>query len=286
MNSKALDDPAERIKGEHNLVYAALHPFPLPGWNPPESIPIRGPYWQVLFKPDGAEFPEIQRSGGTVSRHVDGPNVLIACTKGVSDPSDAAKLQKPLIDGLRGLFALTFAPLLPAVWEGVLKKSSPDTLYLEAVRIEAEVKGITQRELENWGNRWIDLDPRSLPQELLLALRWYHKGASELFDVSGERVVGFIAMWLCLISLVRRWYTQKVGGDVSEVVRFKRYAKDRLGLAGMGLTDSVEKFRKVYRRRNELIKGGGDMAVPLEEFEIAAMLARETLTKELTTLMP
>jgi hypothetical protein len=100
------DNITGRITGEGNLMYAAIHPFPLPGWEPSELLRIRGTTWQVIFKPDGAGYLEMERGGNIIDRHLEGPNVLIAGINGMSDPGDVVKMQKPLIDAVRGLLLL------------------------------------------------------------------------------------------------------------------------------------------------------------------------------------
>ena len=202
--------PGRRVAGERNLVYAALHPFPLPGWEPAELVRIRGINWQAIFKPDGANYIELERGGKIVDRHLEGPNVLIAGIDGLSDPGEATRQQKPLVDAIRGLFLLAGPPtkpiLLPLVWEGVLKKSSPETVTYEVGRREATWLEVKKFQLEEWGTRWQTFNSLSSPPEIGFALRWYYKGMVESHDMSGERVDTFIALWLCIITLVRAWH--------------------------------------------------------------------------------
>lgn len=277
--------PGKRVAGERNLVYAALHPFPLPGWEPAELVRIRSSNWQVIFKPDGANYIEIERGGKIVDRHLEGPNVLIAGIDGLSDPAEAIREQKPLVDAIRGLFLLAGPPakpiLLPSVWEGVLKKSSPETVTYEVVRREATWLDVKKFQLEDWGIRWHNFNPLSSPPEIGFALRWFYKGMMESHDVSGERVDTFIAFWLCIITLVRAWHSQHVGGDPSEMMRFIAYAEHRWGLTGAELEDIKKKFEQIRNRRNELFKGGGGMVVSQEEENTAAGLAQQVLDYEI-----
>lgn len=46
--------PGSRLSGEGDLMYGALHPFPLPGWGSPEVIRAGGENWQVIFNLDKA----------------------------------------------------------------------------------------------------------------------------------------------------------------------------------------------------------------------------------------
>ena len=220
-----------------------------------------------------------------VVRHLEGPNVLIAGIDGMSNPAEATRTQKPLIDALRGLFLLAGPHakpiLLPPVWEGVLKKSSPDTVTYEVGRLEATWLDAKKSHLEEWGAKWQAFDPFSSPREVGFGLRWFYKGMLELHDLSGERVDAFIAHWLCIITLVRAWHAQHVGGDPGEMVRFSAYAEQRLGLSGHDLENAKEQFRQIRDRRNELFKGGSGMVVPEEETTVAASLAHRILEYEM-----
>lgn len=132
-----------RIQGKANLAYAAIHPFPLPGWNPPQLIRAIGPSLQVIMKPDGADYVDIERGGKVTNRHLEGPNVLIGASQGLSDPVAVETEQKPLIDAARGALLLAGPPvgpiLLPPVWEGVLKKDRPETIVFEVHRPEGKI---------------------------------------------------------------------------------------------------------------------------------------------------
>ena len=198
--------PGKRLTGDRNLAYGAIHPFPLPGWQPSDLLRIRGRTWQVIFKPDGADYIEKERGGEIIVRHLEGPNVLIGGTNGMSDPSEVIRAQKPLIDAIRGLLLLFGPPakpiLLPPVWEGVLKKTSPETITYEVGRREVTWLGLTKAQLEAWGREWEGFDPLACSPELGFALRWFYSGMIELHDMSGERADAFVALWLCIITLV------------------------------------------------------------------------------------
>lgn len=275
-----------RLTGDHNLAYAALHPFPLPGWQPAELLHIRGKNWQVIFKPDGADYIEIERGGRIIDRHLDGPNVLIGGTSGMSDPVEAIRTQKPFVDAIRGLFLLFGPPakpvLLPPVWEGVLRKTSPETVAYEVGRPEAIWPDLTKAQLEAWGKEWKAFDPLASPPEVGFALRWFYKGMLELHDLSGERADAFTAFWLCIITLVRAWHAQNVGGDPSEMTRFISYADRRLQIQGGLLENAKQQFQAISHRRNELFKGGGGMAVSDAEATAAARLAHRVLRFEVS----
>lgn len=276
--------PGRRVIGDKNLAYAALHPFPLPGWEPPELIRLRGKTWQIIFKPDGADYVAIERQRKIVVRHLEGPNVLIGGTEGVSDAAEAVRTQKPLIDMIRGLILLGGPPgaplLLPPVWEGVLKKSSKDTITYEASRTEATALGIRADELRKWGARRQALDLSSAPAEVGFALRWYYKGVSDLHNLAGERLDAFIELWLCIITLVNSWHAQTVGGDPSQLEKFIAYAGQRLGLSGPDFQSAKDQFVLVRDRRNSVLKGGGGMMVVEEEATAVAQLAHLLLAHE------
>lgn len=277
--------PGQRMTGESNLAYAALHPFPLPGWQPEELIHVKGKSWQVIFKPDGADYFEIERGGKILARHLDGPNVLIGGTEGYSKPEDATEAQKPIIDAIRGLFLLAGPPastlLLPPVWEGVLKKERPETITYESRRLEAVARGINSNQLKGWGDRWQSFDPTSSQPELSFALRWYYKGLIELYSTPWDLVDPFVSLWICVITLVRSWHAQFVGGDPSEMERFIAYAETRLKLGGDALEDAKKQFQQARDRRNELFKGGGGMKVSQEEVTAIASLAHNVLDFEI-----
>ena len=48
--------PGKRIPGAGDLMYGALHPFPLPGWGSPEVVSVRGERWQAIFNLGKAEY--------------------------------------------------------------------------------------------------------------------------------------------------------------------------------------------------------------------------------------
>ena len=60
MNSEPPLFPGKRVSGDNNLLYAALHPFALPGWMSPNLIQLKGANWQVIFKLDGADYLDIE----------------------------------------------------------------------------------------------------------------------------------------------------------------------------------------------------------------------------------
>ena len=88
--------PGQRISGEGDLLYGALHPFPLPGWGSPEVIRVGGQNWQVIFSLDKAGYIIPERGGTITKRDLDGPSVFIAGKRGNIDAADAAKNQKPI----------------------------------------------------------------------------------------------------------------------------------------------------------------------------------------------
>ena len=278
--------PGKRVPGERNLVYAALHPFPLPGWQPAEMVRLKGNNWQVIFKPDGADYIQMERGGHIVDRHLDGPNVLIGGVDGLSDAAEVTETQKPLVDAIRGLLLLGGPPgaplLLPAIWEGVLKKSSPDTITFEVRRRDATALDVTVAKLQGWHTQWRTFDPLSSPREVGFGLRWFYKGMMELPDASAGRVDSFISLWLCVITLVRAWHAQTIGGDPSEMARFIAYAEQRLQLSGSALEEAKKQFQDLRDRRNELFKGGGGMTVSEAEASTAAELAHRILDHEIT----
>ena len=100
--------------------------------------------------------------------------------------------------------------------------------------------------------------------------------------IHGERMDAFTSLWLCIITLVRSWHAQNIGGDPSEMQRFISYAEKRLGLKGTPLDDAKTQFQKVRDRRNELFKGGGGMMVSEEEAGAAAQLAHRVLFLEVS----
>ncbi len=273
------------LTGNRNLAYAAIHPFPLPGWQPSDLVCITGKNWQVIFQPNGADYIDIERGPKIIDRHLEGPNILIRGTNGVSDRDEVVRAQKPLIDAVRGLLFLLGPPakpvLLPPVWEGVLRIPSPKTIAYEVGRREATWPGLTRAQLEDWGKEWEAFDPLECPPEVGFALRWFYQGMLELADLSGEPADAFTALWLCIITLVRAWHSQNVGGDPSEMQRFIAYAGTRLQLQGDVLEDVKKEFQQVRHRRNELFKGGGGMAVSEKEASLAANLAHHVLRYEL-----
>ena len=253
-----------RIKGENNLAYGAIHPFPLPGWQPSQLVSVRGINWQVIFKPDGADYLEIERGGKIIDRHLEGPNVLISGIDGMSDPVEALSSQKPLIDVIRGLLLLFGPPgkpiLLPPVWEGVLRKTSPETIAYEVGRHEAQWPGLTKDHLEAWGKEWEAFDPTAAPPEVAFALRWFYKGMLELYDLSGERADAFTALWLSIITLVRAKHAQNIGGDPSEMQRFIAFAYLRFGEPEMAMEPLEASLAitgdRVYSAYGLYLKGG------------------------------
>lgn len=273
-----------RVEGDNNLLYAAIHPFPLPGWKPSELVSIHGSNWQVIFNPDGADYIDIERGGKIVDRHLNGPDVMISGVDGLSDPAQTMENQKPIIDAIRGLILLAgpagSSLLLPPVWEGILKKSSPNKVTYEVRRTEAVVDGITQLELREWGDRWKNFNPVSSPSEISFGLRWYYKGMIDLHESPQERIDAFVALWICVITIVRAWHAQNVGGDPSEMSRFIEYATQRLELHGDDFELAKARFQIIRDRRNKLFKGGGAMAISDYEASTAAQLARLILEHE------
>ena len=263
--------PGGRIEGRENLLYAAIHPFAMPGWTPAEPVHLRGLNWQIVFKPDGADYVEMARGGEQCDRHLDGPNVLIAATQGLSDPGETTRVQKPIIDAVRGLFLLAGPPsgllILPAVWEGVIKKDKPDTVTYETHQIEATALGITVGEIKRWGSRWETLDLDALPREKRFALRWYYRGMSDLYHSSSERVDTFFALWVCIVTVVEGWHSQNRSGDPSILSKFIAYAESGLNLAGTAFEEAKERFTfhrvcPIQACRDHGIFSGGQPCAP------------------------
>lgn len=283
MSSEQPIFPGKRVTGDKNLLYGALHPFALPGWMSPNLIQLKGANWQVIFKLDGADYIDMERGVGVVERHLEGPNVLIAGIDGLSDAAEVTKAQKPIVDAIRGLLLLAAPPaktiLLPAVWEGVMRKTSPETIGFEVHRPEVTALEVTPGQLHDWGNRWNTFDPTGARSELGFALRWYYKGMIDLHD-TGDRIDAFVSLWLCIVTLVRAWHAQNVGGDPPELVRFIAYAQQRLLLTESDFDDVKDQFIVVRDRRNELFKGGGGMEVSEEELNAVAHLSHQILDHE------
>lgn len=286
--TEAQSPQRKRIVGENNLAYGAIHPFPLPGWEPADLVRLKGKNWQVIFIPDGIDYIETERGMKIVDHHLEGPNVFIAGTERFSDPGEATLAQKPIIDSIRGLFLLEGPPgkpvLLPAVWEGVFKKSSPDRITYEGPHREATWLGVKKIQLEHWGAYRQAFDPFSSPPELAFGLRWFYKGMMGLHGPLGERIDAFVSLWICTITLVRAWHVQNIGGDPSEMQRFRAYAEQRLGLSGIELDDLKGQFELVRDKRNQLFKGGGSMVVSEDEATAAAALAHGVLYYEVVNV--
>lgn len=280
-----------RVDGDRNLGYGAIHPFALPGWDPPETIHVRGPNWQVIFISDEVGYVKAARGGETEARELSGPAVFIASSGGMSDAAQAADVQRPLVETIRGLLFMMGPPgspiFTPAVWEGVFKKDKPDKITFEDRWSEARSNGpISRDKIDAWGRKWGWVDPNSLKPELTFALRWYAKAMRELLTPPAGEVDAFVSFWIATIVIVRSWYAENVGGDPSEVDRFEPYAIRRMGVPESQVDEKVNLFRTVYRRRNNLLKGGGGMAVVAAELDAAAQLAYQALEVELWTLAP
>ena len=277
--------PGQRISGEGDLLYGALHPFPLPGWGSPEVIRVGGENWQVIFNLGKAPYIIPERGGTITERDLDGPSVFIAGKQGSPDAAAAAKNQRPIVDIIRALLLLEIPAkplLLPAVWEGVFRKPSPERIIYEVHRVEATALGVTPGQLHEWGSRWNEFDPFSVSRETGFALRWFYRGMIDFHNELDDRVDAFVSLWLCTITLIRAWYAASVGGDPrSEVDRFQSYADQRLKLEGVERDNFMTEVRIIYRRRNELFKGGGDMSVSPEELTKIASLAHDILDYEL-----
>ena len=120
------------------LSYGAIHPMPLPGWGTNDTVRLKGPNWQVIFKPDGTGYIDMERGGKIVDHNLDGPNVFIGGIQGYSTAEEAVKVLKPVIDSLRGVLLLggpAGSPiLLPPVWGGAFSKPSDETIKYEVGR--------------------------------------------------------------------------------------------------------------------------------------------------------
>lgn len=280
--------PGKRISGEADLLYGAMHPFPLPGWVSPEVIPLRGENWQVIFNMSGADYIEPERGGIVKERHLGGPSVFIAGTIGCADPAEATTVQKPLVDIIRGLLLLEIPGkpiLLPPVWEGVFRKPSPEKIIFEVHRVEATALGVTPGQIHDWGSRWSTFNPLSVSRATGFSLRWYYRGMIDFHNELDERIDSFVSLWVSTITLVREWYAKSKGGDCSEVDRFVAYADQRLMLEGEAKEEFMSDVRLIYRRRNELFKGGGEMTVAAVELTKAATMAHRILEHEMQLAM-
>ena len=278
-----------RVSGEGNLGYAALHPFAVPGWDPPDRIQVIGSNWQVVFNPENASYVEATRGGTLEDRTLPGPCVFIATTGGFSDPGEVVTKHGPIVEIVRGLLLMAGPPgspiLLPPVWEGVFKKTTPEKITYEdrwsEVRAEQPCPAAGLRE---WGERWRTVDIEAIPPEITFALRWYAKAMMEMLTPPHSQTDAFISFWLCIIAVVRAWHARTIGGNPTERERFEAYATCRLQLTGQDLSQALVRFKAVNLRRNELFKGGGGMIVSDIELDGAAVLAHQVLDHDMSAL--
>jgi len=273
-----------RIQGDGNLIYGSIHPFPIPGWTPSQMVRIRGRNWQIIFKSDGANYLEMERGGKIVDRSLDGPNVFIGAAEGLSTAEETTRIQRPMVDVIRGLLLLhghhNTPILLPPVWEGVLRKTGPHSTGYEVGRREIAAHGITTAQLEDWGRAWDDFDPTTCRKEVGFALRWYYKGMINLGLLEEDNIDSFVSLWISIITLVRAWHAREIGGDLSEMQRFIPFAKTQLDLSAEGFSAAKESFDIVSKRRNELFKGGGGMVIQQNEMGAILELAQLVLNCE------
>ena len=219
--------PGKRISGDGDLMYGAMHPFPLPVWRSPDVIRTGGQNWQVIFNLEKAGYLEANRGGTVTKRDLAGP------TQGFAEPADAVRTQKPIIDSVPRALLMLQVPgkplLLPPVWEGVFRKPSPERIVYEVHRVEATALSITAGQLHGWGKEWSEFDPLSVSQATGFALRWFYRGMIDFHNEFNDRIDAFVSLWISTITLVREWHARTIGGDPgSEVNRFVAYADHRL----------------------------------------------------------
>ena len=100
-----------------------------------------------------------------------------------------------------------------------------------------------------------------------------------MLETGGDRIDAFVALWISIITIVRAWHAQNIGGNPAETQRFREFASQHLGLENEELETLVDRFHSVvYNRRNELFKGGGGMIiVTADELNEAANTAHKVL---------
>ena len=119
----------------------------------------------------------------------------------------------------------------------------------------------------------------SAAPEFHFGLRWYYKGMMSLQETGGDRIDAFVSFWVSIITIVRAWHAQNIGGDPPETRRFRDFASNHMGLENEDLETLVGKFHDIVcNRRNELFKGGGGMVVTQDEIIEAATIAHQVLS--------
>ena len=219
------------------------------------------------------------------NRTLPGPCVFIATTGGLSDPGEVAEKHGPIVEIIRGLLLMAGPPgspiLLPPVWEGVFKKTTPEKITYEDRWSEVRAqRALHAAGLREWGERWRTVDIDAILPEITFALRWYAKAMMEMLTPPHSHIDAFISFWLCILAVVRPWHARAFGEDPPERRRFEAYAERRLKLTGQDLNESLNRFKTTYLRRNELFKGGGGMIVTDQELDCAAVLAHQILDHE------